>query len=152
MFVVGMALWDYALNSIAGIEDSRASLNPIRVVAIGVWSFLYWWASIAVAGKTLGKALLGLRVLGRDGDILTSKRAALRALSLPLSYLLFGLGFLGIVFGRERRGLHDVIAGSVVVYDWGDRPAELPTPISEFLARRAADAAVDHTSSTPGMG
>jgi len=141
LFVTGLALWDYALNSIAGIEDSSSSLDPVRLGAMSLWAFLYWWISIAIAGKTLGKALLGLRVLRRDGAILGSGRAALRALALPVSYVLFGIGFLGVVLGRERRALHDVIAGSVVVYDWGDRAVELPTPISAFLDRRTAEGA-----------
>jgi uncharacterized RDD family membrane protein YckC len=28
-----------------------------------------------------------------------------------------GLGFVGIVVGREHRALHDVLAGTIVVYD-----------------------------------
>jgi hypothetical protein len=53
-----------------------------------------------------------------------------------MSYLLFGAGFLGIVVGRERRAFHGLIAASAVVYDWGERNAEMPTPISRFLAKR----------------
>ena len=141
LIVIGLAIWDYALSSIAGVEYTSDSASPVRIVVMGLWAFLYWWASIAITGKTFGKALLGLRVLNRDGDILSSGRAALRALSLPLSYLVFGIGFLGVVLGRERRALHDMIAGSVVVYDWGERPAELPTPISAYLSRRAGEGA-----------
>jgi hypothetical protein len=42
-----------------------------------------------------------------------------------------------MVVQREHRALHDLIAGTAVVYDWGSRTAELPGPLSEFLARRA---------------
>lgn len=41
-----------------------------------------------------------------------------------------------MILGRERRALHDVIAGSAVVYDWGDRPAQLPAPLTRWLERR----------------
>jgi uncharacterized RDD family membrane protein YckC len=54
---------------------------------------------------------------------------------LPVSTLLFGVGFLGLFLQRERRGLHDLAAGSAVVYDWGDRPASLPTPLGDWLSR-----------------
>ena len=54
---------------------------------------------------------------------------------MPLTFLTFGIGFVGLLIGRERRGLHDVIAGTAVVYDWGDRAAELPAPLTRFLAR-----------------
>jgi hypothetical protein len=55
---------------------------------------------------------------------------------MPVSFLLLGLGLVGIVTGREHRALHDVVAGSAVVVDFGDRPAELPGPLSRFLARQ----------------
>ena len=35
------------------------------------------------------------------------------------------------------RALHDLCAGTAVVYDWGDRPAELPGPLSSYLARHS---------------
>jgi uncharacterized RDD family membrane protein YckC len=38
--------------------------------------------------------------------------------------------------GRNRRALHDLIAGTAVVYDWGDRPAQMPAPLSSFIADR----------------
>jgi uncharacterized RDD family membrane protein YckC len=47
-----------------------------------------------------------------------------------LNFLLFGLGFLGILVGGKRRALHDVIAGTAVVYSWDARVARL-----RFLSR-----------------
>jgi uncharacterized RDD family membrane protein YckC len=140
LFVAALVALDYVLRTVAGIEAPTDDRGPWYAVAAGLWFFGYWWALIAIAGKTIGKAVLGLRVVSREGDILSSSRAALRAIALPLSYLLFGFGFLGIIVGRERRALHDVVAGSAVVYDWGPRTAELPLPISAYLARRSSDA------------
>jgi len=53
-----------------------------------------------------------------------------RALAFPLSIALFGLGFAGILIQREHRALHDLIAGTAVVYAWDARAARL-----RFLAR-----------------
>ena len=61
----------------------------------------------------------------------------MRSLAFPLSILLFGLGFLGILIGRQHRALHDVIAGTAVVYSWDARAARL-----RFLAREAETPAV----------
>jgi uncharacterized RDD family membrane protein YckC len=68
-------------------------------------------------------AILGLRVVQRDGGELTATRAAVRALTMPLGAIPLGLGYIGIVIGRERRALHDVLAGTTVVYDWDARAA-----------------------------
>jgi uncharacterized RDD family membrane protein YckC len=83
-------------------------------------------------------AIVGLRIVSRAGEPLSGRRAFLRVLTLPLSLVLLGLGLLGIVFDRERRALHDLIAGSTVVYDWGDRMATMPTPLARWLAQHAA--------------
>jgi uncharacterized RDD family membrane protein YckC len=104
------------------------------LVAYGAWSFLYMWVGLALAGRTVGMLLTGIKVVSRDGRPLTPRAAFVRVLTFPLSFLLFGLGLVGVVIGRERRALHDVLASSAVVYDWGDRPAELPAPLARWIA------------------
>jgi hypothetical protein len=68
-----------------------------------------------------------------------------RALVFPLSFLLLGLGFLGILVQREHRALHDLIAGSAVIYAWDARAARL-----RFLAREAEVAAGTSSPLPPG--
>ena len=102
------------------------------------WAFVYFFGSLAVAGRSPGQGVVGLRVVARDGSPLTPGRALVRTLCLPVSFMLFGLGLIGIVIGREHRALHDVAGHSAVVLDFGDRPAELPGPLSRFLDRRDA--------------
>ena len=43
---------------------------------------------------------------------------------------------------RRRRALQDVAARSAVVYDWGDRPAALPAPLTRYLDRKALSTSV----------
>ena len=86
-------------------------------------------------GRTIGKALTGIRVVRADGTAPTARVVLIRTLALPLSLLVFGVGFLMIPVRRDHRALHDLIAGTAVVYDWGDRPAEMPGPLADFLNR-----------------
>ena len=104
------------------------------LVGYATWWFLYMWVGLTVAGRTVGMLLTGIKVVARAGRPLSPLAAFVRVLTFPLSFLLFGLGFIGIVVGRERRALHDVLAGAAVVYDWGDRPAELPAPLARWIA------------------
>jgi uncharacterized RDD family membrane protein YckC len=99
------------------------------------WMFVYFFGSLAVAGRTVGQALVGLRVVARDGLTLKPWPALVRTVFMPVSFAFFGLGLVGVVVGREHRALHDVVGRSVVVVDFGDRPAELPGPLSRFLDR-----------------
>lgn len=148
LFVSGSAALDYVIRTIAGVETVWDDSGWWHAAAAGVWLFVYWWVSVAVAGKTIGKALLGLRVLTRDGDALSASRSAVRAITIPFSYALLGMGFLGILVGKERRALHDMTAGSAVVYDWGPRTAELPVPISAYLAKREAERTIAESEPT----
>ena len=102
------------------------------------WAFLYFWVNTAITGRTAGKWLIGLRIVERDGSPLRGRAAFIRVVTMPLSFLIFGLGLVGIVIGEEHRALHDVFAKTVVVYDWGDRPAEMPAPLTRFVNRRQA--------------
>ena len=104
----------------------------VWIVGFGVWAYLYMAVGLTITGRTPGKGLLGLKVVTRAGEPIGAGRASLRVLAEPLSFVAFGLG----VIGRERRALHDVIAGTAVVYDWGDRPAELPAPLTRWLEGR----------------
>ena len=76
-------------------------------------------------------AAVGLRAVRTDGGALGARRAILRVLAFPLSFLLFGFGFLLILLKRDRRALHDLVAGTAVVYGWDARAARL-----RFLARQ----------------
>jgi hypothetical protein len=49
----------------------------------------------------------------------------LRTIGLGLTLLTLGIGFLGIVYQRERRALDDFVAGTAVVYSWDARAARL---------------------------
>jgi uncharacterized RDD family membrane protein YckC len=90
-----------------------------------VWIFLYFWAPMAAWGRTLGMAIMGLELVRRDGDRVGAGRVAIRVITFPISVLLLGLGFIGILFGREHRALHDVFAGTTIVYAWDARAARL---------------------------
>ena len=125
------------------VSDATVNADAVwLLVAYGAWWFLYLWLGLALAGRTVGMLLTGIKVVTRDGRPLSPRAAFVRVLTFPASFLLFGLGLVGIVVGRERRALHDVLAGSAVVYDWGDRPAELPAPLARWIAEHQPTAAV----------
>jgi len=69
-----------------------------------------------LTGVTLGKWATGLRIEGNDGGQIGIGRALLRHfIGYPLSFFFFGLGFLLVAVTVRGRGLHDMIAGTVVV-------------------------------------
>lgn len=140
-FSLVAAVVSYAVDLVTSVrfDASDDSLGG----AIGALTFvlLYHVGSLVVAGRTPGKAVIGLRVVQRSGAPLRVGQAVRRVVTFPLTFATLGLGFVGLFVGTERRALHDVLGGTVVVYDWGTRVAELPTALSEYLVRAGADIA-----------
>jgi uncharacterized RDD family membrane protein YckC len=132
LFAVALAGISYAVTVVTGRPVSWSRENVVVAVIFAAWEFFYFGYSWAASGRTFGMAVLGIRVVRADGSVLDSWRGAVRALVFPLSFLLCGLGLAGILVHRERRALHDLIAGTAVVYAWDARAARL-----RFLARQA---------------
>jgi uncharacterized RDD family membrane protein YckC len=132
VFSLALAAVSYGVHIVTGHDVSWNRSNIVVAVLFVLWQFVYFGYSWAVSGRTFGMAALGIRVVAVDGSVLEPRRGVVRALVFPLSFLLFGLGFLGILVQREHRALHDLIAGSAVIYAWDARAARL-----RFLARQA---------------
>ena len=137
LFSIGSAGTGYIVRLLTG-HVIDLSGRPLLVGLIyAAWSFLYLAGCWAANGQTVGMGLAGLRVVQADGSPARPRAAAVRALTLPLGFMTFGIAFLGILWRSDRRAVHDRLAGTAVVYSWDARGAQL-----RFLATR--------TSSPPG--
>lgn len=97
----GVAVW---------LEGTEAMLF------IGLALF-YYYACEALTATTLGKALLGLRVVTRDGGRAGINRISVRTLFRLVDGVLFYLvGLIAVLAtGRRRQRIGDLIAGTTVV-------------------------------------
>lgn len=70
-----------------------------------------------LVGQSLGKILTGLRVVKKDGNSPSLGNLLLRHfVGYPLTVLTGGLGFFISILNSKGRALHDLIAGTVVIY------------------------------------
>lgn len=85
--------------------------------------FTWGWIGLATAyfvvfhgieGKTIGKWLLGLRVVAGDLGSITYRRALLRWIGM-VAFAPVLLGFLWVLWSREKRGWHDLLARTWVI-------------------------------------
>jgi uncharacterized RDD family membrane protein YckC len=115
IYVVGVILVSIAWDLFFSKSISVAA-PPHWVNELVAWIFLVvyltagWWST----GRTLGKQMLGLRVVRSDGSSLRFWRALFRAI---LCASFFPVLLLALV-NRRNRGLEDVAFGTVVTYDW----------------------------------
>jgi len=107
-----------------GWEESwTKSAIWISVIAYG-FGVVYVTLCLAVIGRTIGKAVMGLIVVSTSGRSITFFQAFLRGLVGPLPALIAFTSVLGIP-RRDRCGLHDLASCSCVVYAWDARNMQL---------------------------
>jgi uncharacterized RDD family membrane protein YckC len=133
IFELALAAINFTASIVTGKDIAYNRGNLWVVIAYLAWGFIYFAHFWGLNGRTAGGALFGLQVLTEDGYDVSGGRAIARTLAFPLSFLILGLGFLGILLDGRRRALHDVIARTVVVYSWDARAARL-----RFLSRESA--------------
>jgi uncharacterized RDD family membrane protein YckC len=92
-------------------------IDPIAIAGgvLPLLAAIYLIAFWRLGGQTPGKWLLGLKVVRVGGGPMSVGRAALRFGGYLLSAIPFYAGFLWIL-GPDRRGWHDRISGTEVVY------------------------------------
>jgi uncharacterized RDD family membrane protein YckC len=98
---------------------SEAALTPI-VAALGVLFIIIPWLYFAgfecSRGQgTPGKTLLRIVVTDKDGNRISFARATLRHFFKYISALIIFIGFIMIGLTRKRQGLHDRVAGCLVL-------------------------------------
>ena len=113
-----VALWATLRVTGASITSFGTDAIVSFLIFLGGVSVAYLLMFTAAGGQTVGKMLMGLRVVGDTVDSidenLTMAQAALRAVLAPLSVLALGLGWLPALFGRGL-ALHDRLAHTRVV-------------------------------------
>ncbi len=140
-----------------------AALPASGVLAVAIYqSYL-----MATSGQTVGKLLVGIVVVMPDGSLpgfvegvlLRSWVFVVSSIVLPFIPLVDAL----VIFGRERRCLHDYLAGTVVIDVEGYAPREVggrasnrdamprqdpATPRGDVAAATSAPGAIETTDAT----
>jgi uncharacterized RDD family membrane protein YckC len=114
---------DGVLPGSLGFADSL--LGPRFALLAGVVVYLlYFVFFFSTTGQTIGKALMGLRVVTMNGKRVGVRRAFVRTLCYPLSLAPFAFGFLWVLGQDRRQAWEDLIARTYVLYVWDARYEE----------------------------
>jgi len=99
-----------------GARSAGNSAQTIGIVSAIFITILNLGVLPGLTGMTLGKWATGLRIEMNNGNEITIPRALLRHfVGYPLSLVFLGIGFLMAAVTVRGRGLHDIIAGTIVV-------------------------------------
>jgi len=117
--VINIATW--AIGLVIGFNQFTAATDPTGYdpTATAI-SLVIGWLYFALLesserGATLGKMAVGLRVVTDGGARLSFAHATGRYFAKIVSAIILGIGFLMVAFTERKRGLHDMIAGTLVV-------------------------------------
>ncbi len=115
-FVIGMIFGVGAVSTGTDISDPTGGGNMLLnliSIAIGVAYFAGMESSSWQA--TVGKKALGLVVTDLNGQRISLGRAIGRYFGKILSALILLIGFIMVAFTERKQGLHDMIAGTLVL-------------------------------------
>ncbi len=94
-------------------EGPKVSFAQFIFIFI-IW--LYYVSLTVIYGGTIGKLILGLRVVDQNYQKISWGRAILREIiGKFISGLVFSLGYLWVIFDSKKQAWHDKIAGTYVV-------------------------------------
>jgi len=86
------------------------------LITTKIIQFAYEVACNGSWGATPGKMAIGARIVRLDGSSIGYKVAILRWLAARISDFLFCVGYLFIAVRSDKRALHDLLAGTKVIY------------------------------------
>ncbi|NLX10323.1 MAG: RDD family protein [Chloroflexi bacterium] len=94
-------------------------LTGEEILGIGsgfIFGVIYnWYFWTQNRGQTPGKMVMGIRVVKTDGSSLNSLEAVVRYIGYYINTFLLMLGWIWAIFDGKKQGLHDKLAGTVVV-------------------------------------
>jgi uncharacterized RDD family membrane protein YckC len=103
------------LSVLSDPDELRTVLIAIGGVAWLLWTIGYFVTFWSTTGQTPGNRVMRFRVTAANGGPLIPRRALIRFAGLTLAAIPLFAGFALILFDDRRRGLHDLLARSVVV-------------------------------------
>lgn len=108
----------FLLNDLNAItkEHPYYLLNQVIVLSTilltGLSFYVWFWSH---GGQTLGMKTWMLRLVSDNGNEITRKQAAIRAIVAVFSWSVFGLGFLWSFVDAKNRTWHDILSASHLV-------------------------------------
>ncbi len=128
--VPNTTLRDYIRDTIAIIVVIAV---PILTFLIGISYYIVGWVLL---GQTVGKQLLGLKVVSIDNKRITIKQSIVRYFGYWVSALPLFVGYWWVLLDDDRRAWHDRLSKTCVIYVWEARTG---TRLQELLAQVMED-------------
>ena len=105
-------IYGASAGSTATVEEAEI-LGQIAGFLVG-WIYFSSFESSSKQA-TLGKMALGIKVTDMNGEPIGFGKASGRYFGKIISVLIFFMGYIMVAFTQKKQGLHDIMAGCLVV-------------------------------------
>lgn len=115
--VVTMAL----LSPLAFTGGDWFSISGLLIFAavLSIVMFAYLTACVGFYGKTLGMRIFSLEIVdAEENEYPTIHQAAVHSSIYLATLALGGLGFITVLFNEEKRAIHDLLSGTIIVREF----------------------------------
>ena len=116
LVVIGMG---FVIGLVLGLNEVRIDAGTELALSLmgGIVSLFYYVFFTGYSGQTPGKIALRIKVVhnGNDEDVGYGTAFLREVIGKFLSMLILGIGYLMVAFRSDKRGLHDLIAGTRVI-------------------------------------
>ena len=127
--------------AVFGFDRDNSELGAYFATAaiLAVIDFLYEVTMVAKRGQTVGKIATGIRIIRADNARLPSWNRSMRRWAIPgLTWFIPNdlarsaaliLCYLSLTWGRNHRGWHDMVAGTLVIRVQPSAPSAPPSEV-----------------------
>ncbi|WHY75327.1 RDD family protein [Neobacillus sp. WH10] len=131
----------FVMDGISSVQFLPDSFIPIAITIIILfivnWGYFFAF-EFFLGGRTIGKKLIGIRVIQENGHSITLLSSFIRNLiriidSLPTAYF---LGIIMIFFHPKHKRLGDLVAGTIVIHERKVKQKKKLTPIEKEIETR----------------
>jgi uncharacterized RDD family membrane protein YckC len=116
--IVALIIEAFSSVNLEGDVQTILGATAVWIFTLGTYLATFW----SLAEQTPGMRALGIEVTTCDGERLRLRRSLLRVVGMFLAALPLFAGYFLILVRDDRRGLHDLLARSVVRYAERKRP------------------------------
>lgn len=110
---LGILSWITGIQFNSGIVEIIYSPGGWLSFFLVMAYFIYFESGPKQA--TIGKSIMGLKVVKQNGTKMTSGDAFVRYLGKMVSAIIFMIGFIMVFFDDQKKSLHDRIASTFVI-------------------------------------
>ena len=109
------ALGGNADKALSNLPKMDRTWDVINLIVLFTISIIFWKKN---HGATPGKKFANIKIVdAKTFKDINNKQAITRSFGYIISTLIFLIGFLMVAFRKDKRGLHDLLADTVVIYD-----------------------------------